>query len=30
MVKVAEVEKLYEISFLEQKQQYLITDFFKS
>ena len=27
--KVAEIEKLYEISLLKQKQQSLITDFFK-
>ena len=27
--KVAEIEKLYEISLLQQKQQSLITDFFK-
>ena len=28
--KVAEIEKLYEVSLLKQKQQYLTTDFFKS
>ena len=27
--KVAEIEKLYEISLLKQNQQSLITDFFK-
>ena len=30
MKKVAEMEKLYEVSLLKQKQQYLTTDFFKS
>ena len=28
--KVAEIEKLYEVSLLKQKQQYLTTNFFKS